>query len=220
MRLLLVEDEDDLAATLATALSENGFVVERSADGDEGLDLALSRSYDVIVLDLMLPGLDGRSFLRHYRLESDTPVLILTARDALDDRVGGLEDGADDYLTKPFELRELVARLHALVRRAAGSATDEIVIGELVVDTRRRQVRLGERAVELTVQEYRLVETMALQGGEPISRLRLWQRLSGSEDDFRSNVVAVHVHNLRAKLGAERIRTRHGFGYCLVDPRE
>ncbi len=218
MRLLLVEDEEDLAAALTTALSESGFVVDHSADGDEGLDRALAEDYDLVVLDLMLPGLDGRSFLRHFRRQSDTPVLILTARDALDDRVGGLEDGADDYLTKPFELRELIARLRALVRRTARSATDEIVLGDLVVDLRRREARIAGRTVALTPQEYRLLETLALQGGEPISRLRLWQRLSGSEDGFRSNVIAVHVHRLRDKLGSDRIRTRHGFGYCLVDP--
>ncbi len=218
MRLLLVEDEDDLADQLKIALSEKGFVVDRAADGADGLDRALAASYDVIVLDLMLPKLDGRALLRHLRRESDTPVLVLTARDALDDCVGGLEDGADDYLTKPFELRELVARLRVLVRRKARSAADEIAFGALVVDLRRSEARLAGAAVELTVQEYRLLEVLALERGEPISRDELWHRLSGSDEDVGSNVVAVHVHNLRAKLGAGCIRTRHGFGYALADP--
>ena len=217
MRLLLVEDEGDLAAQLKLALSEKGFEVEHSADGAAGLDRALCEPYDVIVLDLMLPGLDGRSFLRHLRRESAVPILILTARDALDDRVGALEEGADDYLTKPFELRELVARLRALVRRAAHGAGDRIAFGSLVIDFHRSEARLGDRAVSLTAQEYRLLEALALNGGRPVSRHELGERLSGPGHD-RSNVVKVHIHNLRSKLGADRILTRRGFGYLLADP--
>ncbi len=220
MRLLLVEDDDELATQLEFALTEKGYAVDHSADGNEGLDRALETPYDVVVLDLMLPGLDGRSFLRHMRRECDVPVLILTARSGLEDRVGGLEDGADDYLTKPFELRELVARLRALVRRQARVATDEISFGDLEVDLARQEVHLQGRLIDLTLQEYRVVEALALRGGEPISRLELWQRLAGAEDDVRSNVISVHVHNLRAKLGPQRIQTRHGFGYALFDPSE
>ena len=219
MRLLLVEDNTDLAGPLIAALTENGFAVEHATDGGEGLDRALEQDFDVVLLDLMLPGLDGRSVLRHLRRERGVPVLILTARDSLEDRVGGLEDGADDYLTKPFELPELIARLRALVRRNAGSATDRVAVGDLVLDLRRRRVTVRRRAIDLTVQEYRLLEALALKGGEPLSRLELWQHLSGVEDPYRSNAVKVHIHNLRSKLGAERIRTRRGFGYSLVEPK-
>lgn len=216
MRVLLIEDELDLAEALRSALAEEGFAVDHTADGGEGLDRALEGGHDVIVLDLMLPGLDGTAVLRNLRREIDTPVLVLTARDSLEDRVGRLQDGADDYLTKPFELPELVARLHALIRRSARSGLDRIDIGDLSIDLRQREVRVAGVAVELTIQEYRLLETLALRRGEPVSSDELWHRLSGVGDS--SGAVRVHVHNLRRKLGAERIRTRLGLGYSLVDP--
>jgi two-component system, OmpR family, response regulator len=218
MRVLLVEDDDDLVEVLVPALCEEGFEVERSADGAEGLDCALTRELDVVVLDLMLPGLDGRAFLRHLRLEHDVPVLVLTARGGLAERVAALDDGADDYLTKPFELPELVARLRALVRRSARRASDEIRVGDLVLDLRRRTVHAGGERIDLAPQELRLLEALALADGEPVSELRLWQRLAATDEDVPTGVVRVHVHRLRARLGAGRIQTRRGFGYCLVDP--
>lgn len=216
MRLLLVEDDRDLAAQLSAALSEEGFDVVHSGNGNEALDHALAADFDVIVLDLMLPGLDGRTFLRHLREERTTPVLILSARDALNDRVGGLADGADDYVIKPFELPELLARLRTLVRRQAGAATDRLVLGDMVLDLRRREVTLAGRPVELTPQEYRLLEILVLQDGTPISVTNLRQRLYGPDEEQQSNVVAVQIHHLRGKLGVDRIRTRRGFGYFLA----
>jgi two-component system OmpR family response regulator len=221
MRLLLVEDDDDLAGLLVAALGEKAFEVERAADGNTGLDLALSGELDVVVLDLMLPGLDGRRFLRHLRRERDVPVLILTALGSVNERIAALDDGADDYLTKPFELAELVARLRALVRRSARRATDEIAVGDLVVDLRGREARVAGRPIALTPQVFRLLEALALVAGRPVSEEQLWQRLAGSESAADgTGAVRVHIHALRSRIGADRVRTRRGYGYALVDPRE
>lgn len=219
VRLLLVEDDEDLAAELADALSHSGFSVSRAADGDEGLERALVDDFDVIVLDQMLPGLDGLSVLRHLREVRDTPVLILSARDSLKDRVAGLDGGADAYLVKPFELPELIARLHGLLRRNVGNPTDRVERGELRLDLRKREVLVAGREVALTALEYGLLEVLALLDGESISAPELWLRATGAERDDPSNQVAVHIRSLRKKLGIDCIRTRRGFGYSLVNAR-
>src|SRR5947208_16897175 len=163
MRVLVVEDEPELLAAVAGALREEGYAVDEAADGEDGLFKAMSWDYDAVVLDLMLPGLDGWQLLAKLRQGRATPVLILTARDAVADRVRGLDVGADDYLVKPFDLSELLARVRALIRRAAGQPKSEIAAGPVVVDTRRRVVTLNGAPVPLTAREYAIVELLALR---------------------------------------------------------
>jgi two-component system OmpR family response regulator len=215
MRVLVVEDEPELLAVLAQALREAGYAVDEAADGEEGLFKAASWDYDAVVLDLMLPRLDGWQVLAGLRRQRKTPVLILTARDAVDDRVRGLDGGADDYLVKPFELAELRARLRALIRRAAGQADAVITLGEVAVDTRARLVRRGGEAVPLTAREYALVELLALHRGRLVSRTQIYEHLFDEEEDTLSNLVEVHVSNVRKKLGKDFITTRRGQGYVV-----
>jgi two-component system OmpR family response regulator len=215
MRVLVVEDEPELLAVLAQALREAGYAVDEAADGDEGLFKATSWDYDAIVLDLMLPGRDGWQVLEGLRRGRTTPVLILTARDAVRDRVRGLDAGADDYLVKPFELAELLARLRALIRRAAGQAHSRIVLGEVVLDTRARLLRRSGEPVPLTAREYALVELLALHRGELVSRTQIYEHLFDENEDSLSNLVEVHVSNVRRKLGKDFIQTRRGQGYII-----
>lgn len=213
MRLLVVEDEPDLLASLARALREEGYAVDTAADGEEGLYKAESWEYDAVVLDVMLPRLDGWQLLERLRRSRKTPVLMLTARDASRDRVRGLDGGADDYLVKPFDLDELLARLRALIRRAAGQTRNLVELGEVVVDTTARRVTRGGEPVSLTAREYALLEYLALHRGEVVSRTALHDHLFDEEADTFSNLLDVHVSNLRKKLGAALITTHRGFGY-------
>ena len=218
MRLLVVEDEPDLLSVISQSLREDGYAVDTASDGEEGLFKAQSATYDAILLDLMLPRLDGFGVLKALRKEgSSVPVLVLTARDALPDRVKGLDSGADDYLTKPFELAELLARLRALIRRSAGKASSVIEMGEVKIDTAARMVYRGEQSVALTAREYSLVELLALHRGELVSRSMIYDHLFDEEDDSLSNLVDVHVSNVRKKLGKGFIRTRRGQGYVIED---
>jgi two-component system OmpR family response regulator len=213
MRLLVVEDEADLAASLARALREEGYAVDTAADGEDGLHKALSWDYDAILLDVMLPALDGWQVLRRLRETKKTPVLVLTARDAPPDRVRGLDGGADDYVVKPFDLDELLARLRALIRRAAGETRNLVALGEVTVDTAARRVLRGGRPVALTPREYALVEYLALHRGRVVSRTELYEHLFDEDEDTLSNLLDVHVSNLRKKLGAGFVTTRRGHGY-------
>src|SRR5207248_7980547 len=163
--VLVVEDGPELLTAVAEALREEGYAVDEAADGEDGLFKAMSWDYDTVVLDLMLPGLDGWQLLAKLRQGRATPVLILTARDAVADRVRGLDVGADDYLVKPFELTELLARVRALIRRAAGQATSDLVIGNVVIDNRKRKVTLDQDEVVLTAREYAILELLALHRG-------------------------------------------------------
>src|SRR5262249_22673361 len=201
MRVLVVEDEPDLRRVLVRALREAGYAVDEAADGEEGLYKATSWEYDALVLDLMLPQLDGWEVLRRLRRTHKTPVLILTARDTVNDRVRGLDSGADDYLVKPFDLIELQARLRALIRRAAGNATAAIEIGDVVVDTAARVVRRGGLIIGLTAREYALVELLAQHRGQLITRSMIYEHLFDENEDTLSNLVDVHVSNVRKKLG-------------------
>lgn len=216
MRLLVVEDEPDLLNVVAQSLREDGYAVDTAVDGEEGLFKADGAPYDAIVLDLMMPRLDGWTFLKRLRqTENKTPVLILTARDTLPDRVKGLDSGADDYLTKPFELAELLARLRALIRRTAGKVESIIEVGPLKVDTATHTVTNAGHPIPLTAREYSLVELLALHRGKLVSRSMIYDHLFDEEDDTLSNLVDVHVSNLRKKLGKQFIETRRGQGYVL-----
>jgi two-component system, OmpR family, response regulator len=218
MRVLVVEDEPDLRRVVVQALREEGYAVDEAADGEEGLYKASSWDYDALVLDLMLPRLDGWGVLRQLRQKRKTPVLVLTARDSVRDRVKGLDCGADDYLVKPFDLIELQARLRALIRRAAGNADATIAIGEIVVDTAARVVKRSGKLVDLTAREYSLVELLAQHRGQLITRSMIYEHLFDENDDTLSNLVDVHVSNVRKKLGKDFITTRRGQGYLIDAP--
>jgi two-component system, OmpR family, response regulator len=215
MRILIVEDEPDLLRSIAQALREEGYAVDTAADGADGLFNAGSYDYDAIVLDVMLPKMDGWEILKRLRTTKKTPVLMLTARDQTRDRVKGLDTGADDYVVKPFDLPELFARLRALIRRSANKTTNVIEIGEIKIDTALRNVSLKENPVELTAREYALVEFLALHRGEVVTRTQLYEHLFDENDSTLSNLLDVHVSNVRKKLGAEFIVTRRGHGYCI-----
>ena len=217
MRVLVVEDEPALLGVVTQALREQGYAVDAAADGEEGLFRATSWDYDAVVLDLMLPKLDGWQVLDALRREKKTPVLILTARDAVTDRVRGLDGGADDYLVKPFELSELFARLRALIRRSNGQAHPAIEIGDVVVDTRSRRVTRRGEPVSLTAREYALVELLALHRGAVVSRTQMYDHLFDENEDTLSNLLDVHVSNVRRKLGKDFIVTRRGLGYAIDD---
>jgi len=217
MRVLVVEDEPDLLSAIAQILREEGYAVDEAADGQEGLFKATSWEYDAIVLDLLMPKLTGWQVLESLRKTHKTPVLILTARDGVNDRVRGLDGGADDYLSKPFHLAELKARLRAIIRRSVGHASSEIQIGELTVDTKAKTVRRGETQLLLTPREFSLLELLALHRGQVVSRTQIYEHLFDENEDSLSNLVDVHVSNLRRKLGKDFITTRRGQGYILHD---
>lgn len=216
MRILVVEDEPDLLASLAQALREEDYAVDTAADGEEGLYKAQSWDYDALVLDIMLPRLDGWGVLARLRQTKRTPVLLLTARDTSRDRVRGLDSGADDYVVKPFDLPELLARLRALIRRCTGQASAVIEVGDVRLDTAARTVTHAGAAVALTGREYGLLEFLARHRGEVVTRTTLYEHLFDEDDESLSNLLDVHVSNLRKKLGAELITTRRGHGYCIA----
>jgi two-component system, OmpR family, response regulator len=213
VRVLVIEDEPDLLQALVQALREEGYAADQAVDGPEGLFKAQGCDYEAIVLDLMLPGIDGFEVLSRLRNTKKTPVLILTARDAVSDRVKGLDAGADDYVLKPFALSELLARLRSLIRRSAGIADPVIKIGDVAIDTRTRTVARAGVDVPLTAREYALVELLALYRGKLITRTMIYEQLFGDDDDSLSNVVEVHVSHIRKKLGKDFIQTRRGQGY-------
>jgi DNA-binding response OmpR family regulator len=216
VRILVVEDEEDLARTLKRALEEEGFAVDLSFDGEDGLFRATEIAYDAIVLDLMLPRLDGWELLRRLREKgSRTPVLVLTARDAVDDRVEGLDLGADDYLTKPFALTELFARLRALIRRSSGLAASTLVVGDIEIDTASRTVTRAGQRVDLTAREYAILELLATRRGVLVTRPIICEHIYDDDTDVLSNVIDVHVAALRRKLGTSLIQTRRGQGYII-----
>ncbi len=211
----MIEDEPDLLSVVIQSLRESGYAVDGAADGREGLFKAKSADYDALVLDLMLPGIDGWSLLKELRKTHTTPVLLLTARDSLPDRVKGLDAGADDYLTKPFELAELQARLRALIRRSAGKASAQITLGEIVLDTATRTATRAGEMISLTPREYSLVEFLAMHKGKLVTRSMIYDHLFDEDNDTLSNLVDVHVSNVRRKLGKEFITTRRGEGYFI-----
>ncbi len=215
MRLLVIEDEPDLLSGLLRALRKEGYALDSAADGEDGLYKACSTDYDAIVLDVMLPRLDGWEVLRQLRALKATPVLMLTARDTPRDRVRGLDGGADDYLIKPFDLPELLARLRALIRRNARQAGTAIELGDVAIDTIARTVRRDGAAVEITAREYAVLEYLARHRGGTVTRTQLYEHLFGDEDATLSNVVDVHIFNLRKKIRTDLILTRRGHGYLV-----
>ncbi len=219
MRILIVEDDPDLARQLSTALKDAGYAVDTANDGEEGHFLGDTEPYDAVVLDLGLPVIDGISILQKWRADGKTfPVLILTARDQWSEKVAGFDAGADDYLTKPFHTEELLARLRALVRRAAGHTTDTIDIGDLMVDSRSARAFVDGTPIRLTSHEFRLLSYMAMHVGKVISRTELVEHIYDQDFDRDSNTIEVFVGRLRRKIGVERIETVRGLGYRLVDP--
>ena len=217
MRVLVVEDEPNLLAAVVQALMENGYAVDESSDGEDGLQKALMWPYDLIVLDIMLPKMDGLTLLGKLRKQKTTPVLILTARDSLDDRVKGLDGGADDYLVKPFSVKELLARVRAVIRRAFGKASSIISMGNTEVNLANKSISINGEPVSLTAREFALVELLLLSRGKVVSRTEIYEHLFDLNENSLSNLLDVHVSNIRKKLGSDFIETRRGQGYIVND---
>lgn len=214
MHVLLVEDDNELATRINRGLTQAGFVVERAVDGDDGFELGLQSQMDMIVLDLGLPGKPGLEVLKEWRARGvGTPVLILTARGTWTDKVSGLNEGADDYLTKPFHVPELVARLHALRRRGWGHASNILKHDDLTVNLATGEVTRGDELLELTALELRMLKYFMNRARHVISQSELVEHLYSSEDMRESNTIEVYVGRLRRKIGAEKIKTLRGMGY-------
>lgn len=219
MRLLIVEDEADLLRRLAKVFRAEGYAVDTAIDGNDGLRKAQGCDYDAVLLDAMLPVFDGWELLSRLRKTKSTPVLMLTARDASADRVRGLDSGADDYVVKPFDLPELLARVRALIRRGATAASARLDFGEVVVDTAQRCVWRHGEIVSLLPSEYALLEFLALHRGEVVTRTTLYDHLFDENEASLSNLLDVRVSNLRRKLGQDFIITRRGHGYGIgIEP--
>ena len=219
MRVLVVEDDADLNRQLAEALREAGYAVDTATDGEEGHFLGDTEPYDLVVLDIGLPVLDGISVLEKWRRDGRTmPVLILTARDRWSDKVQGIDAGADDYVAKPFHIEEVLARVRALVRRAAGHATNEIEIGPVRLDSRAGKVTVDGNPIRLTSHEYRVLEYLMIHRDRVVSRTELIEHLYDQDFDRDSNTIEVFVGRLRKKMSADIIETVRGLGYRIVVP--
>ncbi|KVN39997.1 two-component system response regulator [Burkholderia pyrrocinia] len=221
MRILIVEDEAKMASYLRQGLTEASYTVDIATNGRDGLFLALHEAFDLVVLDVMLPELDGFEVLRRLREQKSTPVLLLTARDTVDDKVAGLELGADDYLPKPFAYAEFLARIRSLLRRAPRSARDTLQIADLDVDLIRRRVRRGDTRIDLTAQEFALLQLLAEREGEVLTRTFITSQIWDMNFDSDTNVVDAAIKRLRAKIDNayehKLIHTIRGMGYVLED---
>jgi two-component system copper resistance phosphate regulon response regulator CusR len=221
MRLLIVEDDRKTAEYLSQGLAENNYIVDTANDGIDGAHLAVTGSYDLVILDVMLPGRDGWQVLQAIRKAKRVPVLFLTARDHVEDRVKGLELGADDYLVKPFAFSELLARIRSLLRRGPQREQDVLRIGDLEVDALRRRVQRGDQRVELTAKEFALLHLMMRRSGEVLSRAVIADQVWDMNFDSDTNVVDVAVRRLRAKIddpfGKKLVHTVRGAGYVLEE---
>jgi len=219
MRVLIVEDEPRLADQLRTAVADAGHAVDVASDGEIGLHLGASETYNAVVLDLGLPKLDGLSVLRRWRASGHTmPVVVLTARGSWAEKVDGLNAGADDYMSKPFAIAELLARINALIRRTHGHAQPVLSAGSLTVDTILKEVKVGAEPVRLTSLEFELLSVLALRPGQPVSKAELTEQLYAQDFDRDSNTLEVIVSRLRRKLGGRFIETQRGMGYRLAVP--
>lgn len=221
MRVLIVEDEPNLRQQLQNTLEGAGYAVDAASDGEEGHFLGSTETYDAIVLDLGLPEIDGLTVLDRWRKEGRTaPVLVLTARDSWSDKVAGLDAGADDYVAKPFQTEELIARLRALIRRASGNASAELNAGDIRLDTRSGKVTRAGTPIKLTAQEYKLLSYLLHHKGKVVSRTELIEHIYDQDFDRDSNTIEVFVTRIRKKLGSDVITTIRGLGYSLDDPDE
>ena len=225
VKVLLIEDDRKIASFIRKGLNEQGFVVEVCHDGNEGYERATEQSYDAIVLDIMLPGRDGLSILRGLREKRNTvPVLLLTARTGLNERVDGLNLGADDYLTKPFFIEELIARINALARRASGDQLTLMQSGNLVVNIVTREVKRGEERVELTSREFNLLELLMRSPGRVFTRTQILEHVWGYDFDPQTNVVDVYIRRVRSKIDGKGvpslIETVRNVGYRFRKPEE
>jgi two-component system OmpR family response regulator len=221
MRLLVVEDDPDLNRQLVSALTEAGYAVDKATDGEEGHFLGDTEPYDAVVLDIGLPRKDGVSVLENWRKAGRImPVLILTARDRWSDKVAGIDAGADDYVTKPFHIEEVLTRIRALVRRSAGHASSEIACGPLLLDTAGARVTVDGRAIKLTSLEFRLLSYLMHHKGKVVSRTELVEHLYDQDFDRDSNTIEVFVGRLRKKLGVDVLHTVRGMGYCVTEPED
>lgn len=219
MRILVVEDNADLRRQLADALSQSGYAVDLASDGEDGHFLGDTEPYDAVILDLGLPKMDGVTVLERWREDGrDFPVLILTARDRWAEKVAGFDAGADDYLTKPFITEELLARLRALLRRAAGHSAAALECGELRVDTRSARATVAGAPIKLTAHEYRVLAYLMHHQGRVVPRTELVEHIYDQDFDRDSNTIEVFIGRLRKKIGSERIQTERGLGYRLVNP--
>ncbi|TFU06364.1 response regulator transcription factor [Polymorphobacter arshaanensis] len=219
MRILVVEDEPNLQRQLRETLEAAGYAVDSATDGEDGHFLGTTESYDAVVLDLGLPEMDGLTVLDRWRKSGLTmPVLVLTARNSWSDKVAGLDAGADDYLAKPFQTEELVARLRALIRRSSGNATSELTAGPVHLDGRSGRVTLDGVPVKLTAQEFKLLSYLMHHKGKVVSRTELIEHIYDQDFDRDSNTIEVFITRIRKKLGADLISTTRGLGYSLEDP--
>lgn len=218
MKLLLAEDDAMLGTSMEKALTQAGLTVDWVRNGQHALNALQEQSYDVVLLDIGLPEVDGMQVLQHMRQRRQaTPVLMVTARDAIRDRVAGLNQGADDYLTKPFDLDELVARIHALARRQPGHANPILKMGRLSLNPIEREVRLGDKLLSLSQREFDLLQALMQKPGTVLSIEQLESKLYGWGEEISSNAIEVHLHHLRRKLGEPWIRNVRGVGYKLVE---
>lgn len=223
MKVLIVEDEKKIASLLRKGLEAQGFVTELAHNGTDGFDLAVSRPYDAIILDIMLPGRDGLSILRGLRdRKIATPVLLLTARSELNERLEGLNLGGDDYLTKPFHIEELIARLHAIARRASGAAQSILSVADLSVNLLTREVKRADRKIDLTSREFLLLEHLARAPGRVLTRVEICERVWDYNFDPGTNLVDVYIQRLRKKVDGDSpvklIETVRGVGYRMASP--
>lgn len=216
MRVLVVEDEVAVAESVRARLERSGFVVDVARDGEDGWFAGDTEDFSAVILDLGLPTMDGLTILKRWRKEGRSmPVIVLTARGSWKERVEGIDAGADDYLPKPFQIEELIARLHAVMRRTAGQASNTMTIGPVTVDSRRKIVTVNGAAVDLTPLEFRLLSCLAFRSGAVVSSVDLLDHLYGHDHDKEVNVLEVLLGRLRRKIGAEVIGTRRGQGYYL-----
>ncbi len=216
MRILILEDDAQLASGLVQSLQSQQYTVDHFSTVALGLNAVQQEHYDLVLLDLGLPDADGFSFLKSFRKDHDTPVLILTARDSVDDKITGLDLGCDDYLPKPFDLNELQARMRALLRRSSGRSSNELQYADVLIDLQSRVVTYQGKQINLSRREFNLLEVLMKNQGKVMTRTALEQTLYSWQDDIESNALEVHIHNLRKKLYSTVIKTVRGVGYTVL----